>query len=343
MPSPAMVTIRYVFMVAVSVGLRSTSKRPAGIAAAGRIPYHQGMVTLPGPLVETDWLVANLSEPDLRVFDCTVFRDPAQDPDEHPMRFVSGKDAWRRGHIPGAGFIDLVEELTVKRETRFMFPVPPPERFAEDRLRLRHRRRGARRPLRQYRPELAGARMVAAPRPRLRRRRGPQRRLGEVEVGRADGLDGRLPLPAGAVHGQGPARAHRHAERGARLARCRRDLPGEYAQPGGLRGDSPAPLRAARQDPVERQRSCHHAVRRQDRAPSSRRRASSRGSRRREPSTASASSPTEAAGSPPVRRRSLLRSSASRTSPSTTARCSSGAPTPRCRWRPLLRSAPSGG
>ena len=89
------------------------------------------MVTLPGPLVETDWLDTNLAEPDLRVFDCTVFRDPAQDPDEHPMRFVSGKGAWRRGHIPGAGFIDLVEELTVKGETRFMFPVPPPQRFAE--------------------------------------------------------------------------------------------------------------------------------------------------------------------------------------------------------------------
>ena len=89
------------------------------------------MPTLPGPLVQTDWLEAHLADPDLRVFDCTVFRDPAQDPDEHPMRFLSGKDAWRRGHIPSAGFIDLVEELTVKGETRFMFPVPPPARFAE--------------------------------------------------------------------------------------------------------------------------------------------------------------------------------------------------------------------
>ena len=88
------------------------------------------MLTVPGPLIETGWLAANLADPSVRVYDCTVLRDESQDPDEHPMRFVSGKERWRQGHVPGSGFIDLVEELTVN-DSRFMFPVPPPERFAD--------------------------------------------------------------------------------------------------------------------------------------------------------------------------------------------------------------------
>lgn len=89
------------------------------------------MLSVPGPLVETAWVAEHLEDPSLRVYDCTVFRDSDQAPDEHPMRFASGKTNWLQGHIQGSGFIDLVDELTVKGERRHMFPVPPPERFDE--------------------------------------------------------------------------------------------------------------------------------------------------------------------------------------------------------------------
>jgi len=49
-------------------------------------------------LVTTDWLAAQLGDPDLRILDCTyvdaaLARDPAAE--------------WRAGHIPGACFLDL--------------------------------------------------------------------------------------------------------------------------------------------------------------------------------------------------------------------------------------------
>ena len=147
------------------------------------------------------------------------------------MRFVSGRDVWRRGHIPGAGFIDLVDELTVKGETRFMFPVPSPERFAE---------------------------IVAA--------YGIGEGVGVVLYDgtgqswtarvwwllRAHGFDDAAVLdggwakwkaesravsteecryPPAPFTGQAPARAYRHAGRGARRARRRGNLPREHAQP----------------------------------------------------------------------------------------------------------------
>ena len=187
------------------------------------------MPTLPGPLVDTDWLDAHLAEPDLRVFDCTVFRDPEQDPDEHPMRFLSGKDAWRRGHIPGAGFIDLVEELTVKGETRFMFPVPPPDRFAEI---------------------VAGYGIGDGVRVVLYDRTGQSWPARVWWLLRAHGFDDAAVLdggwakwkaegravsrdecryPPARFTAKAPARAHRDAGRGTRRARRRGDVPGEYA------------------------------------------------------------------------------------------------------------------
>ena len=54
----------------------------------------------PQYLVETDWLEAHLTDPDLRVLDCTVLFDR----DEHDRHLDSGREAWARGHIPGSGF-----------------------------------------------------------------------------------------------------------------------------------------------------------------------------------------------------------------------------------------------
>ena len=66
----------------------------------------------PQYLVETDWLAKHLEDPGLRVLECTVYLHPADVPGG--FRVESGRAKWAEGHIPGAGFIDLQEELSFR-------------------------------------------------------------------------------------------------------------------------------------------------------------------------------------------------------------------------------------
>jgi thiosulfate/3-mercaptopyruvate sulfurtransferase len=54
------------------------------------------------PLVGTDWLARHLGEPDLLVADVRWYLDPAR----------RGRDAWRAGHVPGAVFLGVDEDLS---------------------------------------------------------------------------------------------------------------------------------------------------------------------------------------------------------------------------------------
>jgi thiosulfate/3-mercaptopyruvate sulfurtransferase len=53
-------------------------------------------------LVGTDWLASRLGEPGLVVADVRWYLDPSR----------RGRDAWRAGHVPGAVFLDLDEDLS---------------------------------------------------------------------------------------------------------------------------------------------------------------------------------------------------------------------------------------
>jgi thiosulfate/3-mercaptopyruvate sulfurtransferase len=55
------------------------------------------------PLVSVDWLAGNLDDPDLRVFDATVLITKVL----FLPRIRTGEREYRRGHIPGSGFVDL--------------------------------------------------------------------------------------------------------------------------------------------------------------------------------------------------------------------------------------------
>ena len=76
-------------------------------------------------LVDTDWLAARLSAPDLRVFDCSVTLVPVAG----GMRPESGRAAWAAGHVPGSGYLDLIEELS-DRTSPLPFMMPPVEQCA---------------------------------------------------------------------------------------------------------------------------------------------------------------------------------------------------------------------
>ena len=77
-------------------------------------------------LVTAEWLSQHLDAPDLVVLDCTVLfeRDEAG-----RFRIVNGRANYEQGHIPTAGFADLMGDLS-DGDSPLQFAVPTPERFA---------------------------------------------------------------------------------------------------------------------------------------------------------------------------------------------------------------------
>jgi thiosulfate/3-mercaptopyruvate sulfurtransferase len=77
-------------------------------------------------LVTADWLNDNLDSRDLVVLDATVMVEPD---DNGGFRIVNGRANFEAGHIPTAGFADLMGELS-DSEKPIGFAVPSPEKFA---------------------------------------------------------------------------------------------------------------------------------------------------------------------------------------------------------------------
>ena len=77
-------------------------------------------------LVTAEWLSEHLNDPDLVLLDCTVLVQPGA---EGGFSIVSGRAMYEEGHIPTAGFADLMGDLS-DGESPFQFAVPTPEQFA---------------------------------------------------------------------------------------------------------------------------------------------------------------------------------------------------------------------
>ena len=77
-------------------------------------------------LVSAQWLRENLHAPDLVVLDATVLieRDESGN-----LRSVNGRANYEAGHIPGAGFADLLGDLSAA-DSPLQFGMPSPEQFA---------------------------------------------------------------------------------------------------------------------------------------------------------------------------------------------------------------------
>ena len=75
-------------------------------------------------LVDAEWLAAHLDDPDLVVLDCSVVIDfgPAG------TTTSSGRGPFDDGHIPGAAFADLIDDLS-DTDQPIGFAVPAPEAF----------------------------------------------------------------------------------------------------------------------------------------------------------------------------------------------------------------------
>jgi thiosulfate/3-mercaptopyruvate sulfurtransferase len=77
------------------------------------------------PLVTTDWLESNLTNPDLRIIDIRGYVLPATEP---PPHYFNQADDYAKSHIPGATFIDWVREIT-DPDSPHHAQVAPPARF----------------------------------------------------------------------------------------------------------------------------------------------------------------------------------------------------------------------
>ena len=78
-------------------------------------------------LVTTQWLSEHLDDPDLVVLDCSVRVEQSED---GGVEALSGLADYESGHIPSAGFADLLGDLR-DSESSHNFALPTPERFAE--------------------------------------------------------------------------------------------------------------------------------------------------------------------------------------------------------------------
>lgn len=87
----------------------------------------------PDAIVSTDWLAGHLSDPALRIFDCTTYLRYEAGAGR-PYRVESGRDDYEKAHIPGAAFLDLQGELS-DGTSRYNFMMPSLDdlaaRFAE--------------------------------------------------------------------------------------------------------------------------------------------------------------------------------------------------------------------
>lgn len=76
-------------------------------------------------LVTAEWLSQHLEDPDLVVLDCTVRVEPDE---EGNIQVFSGRADYEGGHIPSAGFADLMVDLS-DDESPHSFAVGKPEQF----------------------------------------------------------------------------------------------------------------------------------------------------------------------------------------------------------------------
>lgn len=76
-------------------------------------------------LVSVKWLSQHINDPDIVVLDCSVFTEQAED---GSLYSVNGRANFEAGHIPTAGFADLMGELS-DQDSPLKFAVPAPEDF----------------------------------------------------------------------------------------------------------------------------------------------------------------------------------------------------------------------
>jgi thiosulfate/3-mercaptopyruvate sulfurtransferase len=77
----------------------------------------------PELLVDPAWVEARLDDPSVRIIDCTVTLVPQP---VGPSRVESGRAGWEAGHIPGAAYLHMTEDLSAPQGD-MPYNLPSPE------------------------------------------------------------------------------------------------------------------------------------------------------------------------------------------------------------------------
>ncbi len=83
----------------------------------------------PDQIVSTEWLSQNISSPDVRIFDCTVYLHYEEGTGK-PYSVESGQADYDAGHIPGSAFLNLQADLS-DNSSSFRFTMLPLTELAE--------------------------------------------------------------------------------------------------------------------------------------------------------------------------------------------------------------------
>lgn len=81
--------------------------------------YHGPVLSLPGPLVDVDWLAAHLTDRTLRIADV-----------RWSLSGPAGRERYEAGHLPGAVFLDADQELGSPGEGPGRHPIPTPAKLS---------------------------------------------------------------------------------------------------------------------------------------------------------------------------------------------------------------------
>ena len=76
------------------------------------------------PLVDADWVSENLSDPSLRILECSVALTPGS------TTPASMREQWAEGNIPNSDYVDLIGDLS-DPQSDLRFTMPTPDRFAK--------------------------------------------------------------------------------------------------------------------------------------------------------------------------------------------------------------------
>ena len=108
--------LAFIAVLAALAGCADTQDSESTVAAAPEMDT----------LVSAQWLKEHIDDPDLVVLDATVI---VESDGAGNMRSVNGRANYEAGHIPSAGFADLLGELS-SAESPLQFGMPSPEEFA---------------------------------------------------------------------------------------------------------------------------------------------------------------------------------------------------------------------
>ena len=84
----------------------------------------------PEAIVECDWLLNQLNNDNVRIYDCTTILHYTDDHPDKPYDVESGYELYKKSHIPGSSYLNLQNDFS-NNDSKFKFTLPNSDYLAE--------------------------------------------------------------------------------------------------------------------------------------------------------------------------------------------------------------------